>query len=380
MCVAAIRADHAFGIEVLERLALEHFHHLVRIQCAGLFYSLQIVHGGRVVGGLHVSRHALGLVLELLAKGAGFVVQVPVPAGGQQQAFGIAQAQRVHIGQEHQQASELHVLVDAELLGCLDGVDGVTTGIGQSQNLGLGVLCLQQEAGEVRSVQRMAHTALDVTALGLDHVSRVVLQRMAKGVVRCQEEPFLAAVIDHSAACALGQRHRVIGVVNGVGRALLIGQGRSACAIVDVDALFLLRHLGQRQGHARVGAAQQHAQVLCVNPLARLGGGNVGLVLVIQRQQLDGLAQHLAAEVVNRHLNGNCTVLAVYVCIVAGHVGDKADLDLVWCLRVGHASHGQREGERSQRGTQCVHVCLLVDIGMFLCWCNADGFRHPAIH
>jgi len=85
-------------------------------------------------------------------------------------------------------------------------------------------LRLQQEGREVRCVERVAHGTDDLAALGFHHGAGVFFQRMAEGVVGRQEEPGLAAGVDHRAARALGQGHRVVGVVHGVGRAGLVGQ------------------------------------------------------------------------------------------------------------------------------------------------------------
>ena len=85
-----------------------------------------------------------------------------------------------------------------------------------------------------------------------------------------------------------------------------------------------------------------------VYPFAGLAGRDIGLVLVVGRQQLDGLAQYLAAKVVNRHLYGNGTVLAFHIGIKAGHVGDEADLDFFLCHDGGR--EGRRQGESQQAG------------------------------
>ncbi|MPN51744.1 hypothetical protein SDC9_199393 [bioreactor metagenome] len=59
--------------------------------------------------------------------------------------------------------------------------------------------------------------------------------------------------------------------------------------------------------------------------------------------QLDGLAQDLATEVVNRHLHGDRTVLALHVGVQAGHIGDETDLHLFLGLGqgAGQTGHGQ---------------------------------------
>ncbi|MNS80053.1 hypothetical protein D3C72_1137200 [compost metagenome] len=353
---AAVGADAALGVEVVDGRGLERGHDLVGIDRLGGLHGLQVGHGGRVVGGLDVGGHALGLLEEALAEGARLVVQVPVPAGGEQQAFGVLQAQAVHVGHEHQQAHHLHALGDAELFRGLDAVDGVAAGIGQRQHLRLGVLRLQQEGREVGGVERRLHRAQHGAALFLHDLGRVGFQGLAEGVVGGQEVPALVATADHGRAGALGERDGVVGVVHGVGRALFVGERRAARAVHDEDALLLLRHLGHGQGRAGAGAAEQHGQALRVDPLARLGGGDVGLVLVVGREQLDGHAVDLAAEVVDGHLDRQRAVLAFDVGVQARHVGDEADLDLVLCLG---GTGGQRSGGENGGESECggLHGC-----------------------
>ncbi len=349
---AAVRADAALGVEVVDGRGLELLHHLVGLGAVGRLHSLQVAHGGRVVGRLDVRGHALGLGEELAAEGARLVVEVPVPAGGEQQALGVLQAQAVDVRQEHQQAGHLHALVDAELARGLDGVDGVAARVRQAQDLRLGVLRLQQEGGEVRGIQRVLHAAQHPAALFLHDLGRVGLQRGAEGIVGRQEEPVLAALLHHRSARALGQRHGVVGVLHGIGAALLIGQRRGTCAVHHEDALLLLRHLGHGQRRARVGAAEEHRQALRVDPLPRLAGGNVGLVLVVGGDQLDRHAQHLPAEIVDRHLDCHRAVLALHVRIQARHVGDEADLHLAVLRLHGRGGAQAREAERHGEGLE----------------------------
>lgn len=108
----------------------------------------------------------------------------------------------------------------------------------------------------------------------------------------------------------------------------LVRRGRAG-ADADEDALLLRRHLAHRQRGGRVGAAQQHVDALLVHPLAGLGGGDVGLVLVIGRDQFDRLAEHLVARVLDRHLDRLDAALPIDVGIQAREVGDVADLHLV---------------------------------------------------
>src|SRR3546814_2153367 len=77
---------------------------------------------------------------------------------------------------------------DAELGCLLDGVDGVAAGIGEADYLGAGGLRLQQERGEVAGAERMPHGTQHLATCRLDHGCGIALQRVAEGVVGCQEE------------------------------------------------------------------------------------------------------------------------------------------------------------------------------------------------
>mmetsp|Transcript_57663 Transcript_57663/g.135758 ORF Transcript_57663/g.135758 Transcript_57663/m.135758 type:complete len:322 (+) Transcript_57663:950-1915(+) len=282
---------------------------------------------GRVVGGLQRRGHALHFLEEAAAPGAGLGGLVPVPAVGQVHALGGLQAERVHIVDEHQQAGQLHALGDAELVGGLDRVDGVATGIGQAEYLRARALGLQQKAGEVAGVERVLDAALDRAAgLGDDGLG-VGLQGLAEGVVGGQEIPALATGLGDCRAGAVGQGHGVVGVVDGVGRAVGIGEGRAAGADCD-EGLFLFgRDRGHGQVGAGVGAADQQVQALGVEPFTRLGRGDVGLVLMVGKDELDLLAGGHALQVGDGHLDGLDATGAIDVGVDAGHVGQETDLD-----------------------------------------------------
>ena len=194
--IAAIGAQRAGGVEVIHRHGAPGGHDLVGIHALGSFNGLEVIHGGRVISRLNRCGHALGLVEETLAELARLVVQIPIPTAGELQAFGVLESQAVDVGDEQQQARHLHRLVNAEFLGGLDGIDGVATRIGQTENLCLGVLRLQQERREVRCVERVTHRACNRSALGLDGGGGVGFECLAKGIVGRQEEPALAASIN----------------------------------------------------------------------------------------------------------------------------------------------------------------------------------------
>ena len=152
--LAAVGADRALAEQrVVGRHRLHLRDDLGAVVGLGGLDRLQVVQHRRVHAGLHHRRvlAAVGLRAKRLRPGAGLVVQVPVEGLGEDQALRGLQAQRVDVGDEHQQAGEvLAALDDAELGRLLDRVDGVAAGVGQADDLGLGRLRLQQEGREVR--------------------------------------------------------------------------------------------------------------------------------------------------------------------------------------------------------------------------------------
>ena len=137
--------ETAFGIDIVDLGLLHLRQYLVRIIRANCLHGGEVLQCGGVVRSLNARWHALHLLEKLAAPGARIGVLVPVPAVGQVHALSGVEAQGVNIVDEHQQARQLHGLGDAKLIGRLDGVDGVTTRVGQPENLGLAALCLEQE-------------------------------------------------------------------------------------------------------------------------------------------------------------------------------------------------------------------------------------------
>src|SRR5690242_14600918 len=72
--------------------------------------------------------------------------------------------------------------------------------------------------------------------------------------------------------------------------------------VIDRDPVLLLRDLLDGESRARGGDVHQRVEMLRVEPLARLRRGDVGLVLMVGRDDLDRLAEHLPAEILDRHL------------------------------------------------------------------------------
>ena len=152
---------------------------------------------------------------------------------------------------------------------CLIAVRGVAAGIGQTDDLGLRRLRLQQERREIRGVQRMLDAADDLAAIGRDHGRGVALERGAEGVVRGEEEPAIAAGLHQRLPGAMGQHVGVVGPVHGVRRALRVGEIRGRRARIDVDAVLFLDDIVDRERDAGIRHVDDDVDLVDVEPLPR---------------------------------------------------------------------------------------------------------------
>ena len=215
--------------------------------------------------------------------------------------------------------------LDAEFAGLLHRVDGVAAGIGKPDHLGLGVLRLQQERGEVGCAERMLARAQHLAAVLLDVIGGFGLDALAERVVHREEVPFLAAARHHRRRRGVAGRPGVVDPLDGVRRTGLSGEV-GACG------------RGRQEGHA--GIAQQRidgetdgrirhvddgVDPVDVEPFARDRGADVGLVLVIGIDDLDLDALAAAVEILRRHARGFHRTHAVGVLEDAGDVVEHAD-------------------------------------------------------
>ena len=293
MDLAAIGLDLALAEE---RVVGGHGLHLVHHLHAVMGVGAHGVEGLQVMGdgGVDARLHHGGLVLvfhavrEALGEGAGAVVQIPVEGFRELQPLRHLQAQRMHVREEEQQRRQLLPAAgDAEFRGLLDGVGRVAACIGQTNDLGLGGLRLQQEGREVRAVEGMAHGAQDLAAIGGHDRRGVALQRLAEGVIGGQEEPGVAAALHHRLARAIGEQIGVIGPVDRVGRAGRICEIGGRRARVHVDDVLLLGDAVHRQRHAGGQHAHDSVDLLLIGPLAGEVHAHVRLVLMVGGDHVD---------------------------------------------------------------------------------------------
>ncbi len=191
----------------------------------------------------------------------------------------------------------------------------------------------------------MANAADDLAARGLHDIGRVTLERLAEDVVGGEEEPRVVAPLHHGAASDLGKRVGVVGPLHRRRRAGLAGEIRRAAA-GDKHGLVLLGGEGlNREGDGGGRQVDDGIDLLVVEPVARDSHTDVRLVLMVRADDLDRLAEHLAAEILGRHLRRRQRALAGAVRIDARHVGQHAEFhDVIRDLR---ASGRERGGGQS---------------------------------
>ena len=207
------------------------------------------MHGRRIDAGVHHGRHALVLFEKAFRPRARFVVEIPVKAFSQIHALRCFEAEAVDVGDEHQKAGQRLLGRDAELGRLLDRVGGVGACIGKPDHLRTRSLRLQQERREIGAGKGMPHRTKHFAAVRQHHGSGIFFERLSERVIGGQEEPAVAALLDHRLAGAVGQRVGVVGVMHiGVG-AVLAGNQRRRSAGHHGDAVLLLRHRhhGQRR-------------------------------------------------------------------------------------------------------------------------------------
>ena len=90
---------------------------------------------------------------------------------------------------------------------------------------------------------------------------------------------------------------------------------------MDHDLIVRARQFLNRERNGRLGDIDDDVGAVVVKPVARNGGADIGLGLVVARDDFDRPAQHLAAEILDRHLRRKQRARTHDIAIHAGHVG-----------------------------------------------------------
>jgi hypothetical protein len=105
----------------------------------------------------------------------------------------------------------------------------------------------------------------------------------------------------------------------------------------DIDLLPVSGDLLHRKRDRGRGEVGDHVNAFCVVPAARDGGGEIDLVLVIGGHEVDLLAKHAAARILNRHFRRFDRPFAAKIGIGSGLIVENADL------------HALRRGRRDRK-------------------------------
>ena len=190
-----------------------------------------------------------------------------------------------------------NLLVDAELDDLLHAIDHVLALDQHEDNVGLGGARLDQIRGEVGGPKRGKFVPGGGAAEILEVDRKALLQRVAEGVVRCDEVPPLAVFLVHSVGHRVGHRPRGVAHAIDVPVAVRPGDRVGMAARNDVQHLILTCDLGERQSDRRVHIPDEERHLVAVDQLVRLLHAGAGVVRRILDEQFDGAAENAALRV-----------------------------------------------------------------------------------
>ncbi len=189
------------------------------------------------------------------------------------------------------------------------------------------------------------HFAQRFAAVGFDDLGRgVVAAACRRRSRRSGRTRSCRPALTIALAVPLAKRRRVVGVVHGVGRAVLVGQRGAGGADRDERHLLLRGHLGHGDADAGVGAAEEHVDAVLIGPLAELRRADIGLVLMVgDRAARSSCRATVPPKSAIAILAASHAARADDVGIQARHVVDVADHDLVGAP-APRRSPGRRRG------------------------------------
>ncbi len=135
------------------------------------------------------------------------------------------------------------------------------------------------------------------------------------------------------------------------------------------------REIDQRERHRGIGDVEDRLDALFIEPLAGDVEADVDLVLMIGDHHLDRLAEHRAAEILDRHLERLHRTRPGEIGVGAGLIVHDADGERAFGEGGdGEEAEGEGDGEAHGKGLveapECSAVCILCAIARRAC-CRA---------
>jgi hypothetical protein len=158
------------------------------------------------------------LLFEARGKRTGTGTVVPIKTTRNDQSLRRLQSEAVHVGDERMQRRELLASPgQREFAGLLDGIDGVSAGAGEGNNLCLRALRTQEQRRKIGCIQWMPCAAEDLASMILDDLARGALKIVTESIVRGQKVPGAKTLVDQRGSRTTGKRVGVVGPMRDIG-------------------------------------------------------------------------------------------------------------------------------------------------------------------
>src|SRR6516165_6373127 len=224
----------------------------------------------------------------------------------------------------------MNLLVDTELRYLLQAVHHVETLRQHQEHVGIGGARLDKVSGEVGGTERRQLVAGDRAAELSEVGLRRLLQRMAERVVRRDEVPLLAVLVEQQFGNGVGLHLRRVTHAIDVPVAILAGDAVSVATGDNVQHLLLVRHLGDGERDPRIHIADEELDAVAFDQLARLLHASADVIGRVLDQELNFAAEHatLGVDLFDGVFNADQFILR-HRGVDAGEWIDHADFDRV---------------------------------------------------
>ena len=143
---------------------------------------------------------------------------------------------------------------------------------------------------------------------------------MTKGVIGCDEIPFLGTCLNQRQGADFCQRVGVIHPHHVAWFAVLTRNATCTRTRHHRHLVFFCGDIHYRQSDRAITQLGHHVHAIAIQPFARTRSAHIGLVQVIGRHHLDWLTQHLAAKIFNGQLGGQYRAWSDVAGIGARHI------------------------------------------------------------